>query len=1063
MADQSQGEKHNPSPFASSTVEAFAHLDSELPTDSSFPRQFGTYTLLKSLGEGGFGEVFLAHEDRTWRLVAIKVLSERRSDEASIRRFELELRIGTELKHEGILSVIDQGIVRGRRYFVMPYIDGSDLLHTIGKQPITPADAVAIVERVADAVAHAHNAGYLHRDIKPANILVERATNRPFIADFGLAMNTALNTRFTASHDVLGTQPYMPPEQIDPALGNFSPATDVYALGVTLYQLLTGVTPFPRKDRPGRDIKHQIAWTRPLAPSTINSAVHPDLDRVCLVCLQKSPFDRYQSAAELAADLRRFQAHRPIEATVPGAGKRLLRRCQRRPVQTALAIALVSLTIAAAIIAKNERSKAETSNAQFVSADSKAKAMAQQKRTSQYTSDLQEIQTAWDRNDVEKIRFLLTRNTPSDALPDLRGIEWYYWNHRLRSQALVIRTERQCRSIAFTPDAATLAVTTDARMSVWNLDTRSLLFDRTIGNHQPAGLLSNDSRDVDHSVAVSEDGRYVAAVGFTDIRGQRRGFLSVWSLNGTEIMTIGDEPQISGRAVTFSPDSSSVVTGGFDNAWTEWQIPSGARRQNSDEDLRSALSPSEPFQPGPSFGFVAWAAVWDIRFCDRYPFFLVTTCDRLPPFFWRWPDLPFPERGNANGAIGVSGSPITMLRLKDGVATLSVYKRAVLGEGVNDIHTLVEGGATCVLHSDPDVAVARADRTINVWTIYGAPGVYPVSNTLRGAEYEIKCMAMSKDRRLLAAADSQGTIMIHSLALQSAAPTTDQSSHIDVGVVESDAADTTASFDSARSTLRVLRSSDTIEIPLSHEPQAIGFDPTNHFVAASYWTTSAEAQDAIAEAILWDLTTNHEVCKIAPVESKAAADASFSADGQRFVIPYALTHKGIALHDAVSGSTQLLLNELPILEARLSASGKYLAVRGDWGAGAYNLTENRWIFKDTLPAASLAFDPSETHALFAGPSRDAQNIAVTLDTGATLPLQLGNRSTADLVLAPEGHRAYVPTDRGIDVFATDNWTHLVTIPYTSGDRTASAVAADIRRQLRQWRRDVDAASPQKQN
>ena len=280
------------------------------PPPGSHARYFGDYEIERELGRGGMGVVFQARQISLNRPVALKmILAGQLADETDVKRFYTEAEAAANLDHPGIVPIFEVGQHEGQHYFSMGFIEGRSLAQRLTEGPLPPREAADLMARVADAIDFAHQRRVIHRDLKPGNILLDPNGN-PRVSDFGLAKRLQSDSGLTGSGQIMGTPSYMPPEQARGDRGEVGPAADVYALGATLYALVTGRPPFQAAT--AMDIVLQVLSDEPVPPRRLNASVPLDLETICLKCLQKEPARRYASAADLAADLRRFSGGEPI-------------------------------------------------------------------------------------------------------------------------------------------------------------------------------------------------------------------------------------------------------------------------------------------------------------------------------------------------------------------------------------------------------------------------------------------------------------------------------------------------------------------------------------------------------------------------------------------------------------------------------------------------------------------------------------------------------------------------------------------------------------------------------
>lgn len=292
---------------------------------------FGDYDALDEIGEGGMGRVYKAVDRNLGRLVAVKVL--RSTDPFECSRFRGEAELIATLEHPNIVQIyaIDT-TPDGHPYLVLEYAEGGSLDRELGGRPQEPRRAAEMMETIARAVQYAHEKGVIHRDLKPANVL--RSKDKVLkLTDFGLAKEMDVSSGMTPSGAVMGTPSYMSPEQAEGKVKVLGPTTDVYGLGAIMYEMLTGRPPFRGVNM--ADTLEQVRWAEPAPPTRLAPRLPRDLSTICLKCLQKSPARRYQTAGELADDLRRWLNGETITARPAPSWERLWRHVRRRPWEAA--------------------------------------------------------------------------------------------------------------------------------------------------------------------------------------------------------------------------------------------------------------------------------------------------------------------------------------------------------------------------------------------------------------------------------------------------------------------------------------------------------------------------------------------------------------------------------------------------------------------------------------------------------------------------------------------------------------------------------------------------------
>ncbi len=324
--------------------------------EDQLPEEIGGYRIIRLLGRGGMGVVMEAEQEQPRRRVALKVVQSGLVSTQSLRRLQREAQILAVLDHPGIAHIHSAGVVDfgfgGRPYYVMELIQGTTITDYARAGDLDVRRRLELFVKVCDAVQHAHEKGVVHRDIKPGNILVTEA-GQPKVLDFGVAQTTNADLQFatirTETRQIVGTLPYMSPEQATGERDRIGVGSDVYSLGALLYELLTGRPPLSVKDLAIHEAVLIIRDEEPTRLGTLDRSLRGDVEVVALKALAKEPEERYDSAAALAADVRRWLCDQPILARAPNSIYQL-RKFARRNKPFVAGVLSTILILAAALI-----------------------------------------------------------------------------------------------------------------------------------------------------------------------------------------------------------------------------------------------------------------------------------------------------------------------------------------------------------------------------------------------------------------------------------------------------------------------------------------------------------------------------------------------------------------------------------------------------------------------------------------------------------------------------------------------------------------------------------------
>ena len=966
------------------------------------------YAIEGVLGRGGMGVVYQARHVALNRRVALKmILAGAHADAEQQRRFHIEAEAIAQLRHGNFVQVFDYGVQDGQAYLVLELIEGGTLAQKAAGVPQLPERAAQLVETLAAAMHHAHQRGLVHRDLKPANVLLT-ADGVPKITDFGLAKRLETGSAPTASGTLLGTPTYMAPEQATGSQSAVGPATDVYALGVILYELLTGQPPF--QGTGALELLQRIQREEPRPPSRLQPAVPRDLETICLRCLHKEPGRRYATAAALADDLRRFRAGEPIAARPSGVLERTGRWCRRNPgLAGALGAATVFLllgTLVSSLLAAHALGEARRADREARLARDNETLAQDEKRWSQrryYASEMKLASLEADAGQMGLVRQRLQEHEPSGAgTPDLRGFEWYYLQRLCQQDLRTLHGHtNMVMGVAYSPDGCRLASASwDQSVKVWDAATgRELL---TLKGHTNAVNV----------VAYSPDGRRLAS-------GSNDRSVKLWdAATGQELRTLnGHADGVWGLA--FSPDGRHLASAGRDRVLKMWDAVTGQELRTLKGHVNAVMEVA--FSPDgrrlASASEDRSVRVWDAATGQE----LLTIAGHLR--------MVNAVAYSPDGHRLASGSTDQTVKLWD--AATGQELRTLYGH-TSDVFAVA---------FSPDgrrLASAGADQTVKVWDTATGQALL----TLKGHGAQVDRLAFSPDGRCLASASKDQTVKVWDAGIGQESQSLGGQLGIVAGVAFSPDGRHLASanynqgarvWDAATGQeLRTFKGNGDMVI-------AVAYSANGRCLACANWDQGVR---------VWDTATGQELRTLKGSTGRVVAVAC-SPDGRH--LASADNDQAVKVRDTATGQELLSVNGHTGQVTRLaySADGRRLASASrDQSIKVWDAATGQELLTlkgHTNAVLGVAYSPDGHRLASAGGD---QTVKVwDAATGQELLTLKGHTSwVTGVVYSPDGRRvASSSWDQSVKVWDAATGQELLTLKGHAGPVTGVVYSADGRR------------------
>jgi eukaryotic-like serine/threonine-protein kinase len=780
-------------PATTREVKATIKLELADAPDEAVGQTLGRYKLMERLGEGGCGVVYVAEQTQpVRRRVALKVIKLGMDTKAVVARFEAERQALAMMDHPNIAKVLDAGTTeQGRPYFVMELVRGIRITEYCDQNQLSTNERLDLFIKVCQAIQHAHQKGIIHRDIKPSNILVTLHDGVPVpkVIDFGIAKATEGRltdaTVYTQLHQFIGTPAYMSPEQAEMSGLDIDTRSDIYSLGVLLYELLAGSTPFNAQELMSQGIdqmRKTIREEEPMRPSTrfatlkgedltttakrrsadkskLMHQLKGDLDWIVMKCLEKDRTRRYETATGLSADLKRHLNNEPVVARPPSTAYRIQKAIRRNKISFAagavvfgaLFLGIIATTwqsvrathakheaLAAQAEETKQRQQADAARANEAGLRNQAEAAELAARQRAYASDMNVARQELAGNNLGSTLDLLNRQRPQPGQKDLRGWEWRYLWGQTHGDALftLCKEPAEINSLSVSPDGLSLAIGSyhQGGVSVWDLRTRQELV-RLAKNEVFVRAAFSPTEPL-----LAFAGEVYSASGETQVT------LHLW--NTATRQTVADLPLDGSCAgLAFAKDGRTLVTSttshNIKGNLTLWRMPNGVKLASHAADIQ-LLSPATSFAATPDLSLAAYATgsppEQRIAIMDLHTGTNLWTAVAAKVFLTA---LAFsPDGKTLASAAGFAESDIRLWNVATGK---EIGKLAGHGSWVSSLVFSPDG---------KKLISSSADQTIRTWDVADKKCL----DVLRGHRQEVWRLALLPDGKTLVSGGKDGTV-----------------------------------------------------------------------------------------------------------------------------------------------------------------------------------------------------------------------------------------------------------------------------------------------------------------